>query len=60
MQALEALEEANVPDEPDSDSVEKQDEQMSIFQTLDRLEEAVDALLNTKSLASSNTLEQNL
>jgi uncharacterized Zn-finger protein len=33
---------------------------MGIFQTLDRLEEAVDALLKTKSAASSSTLQQNL
>ena len=50
------VQEANAPDEPDSDSVEKHDEQMGIFQTLDRLEEAVDALLKTKSAASSSTL----
>ncbi len=31
---------------------------MGIFQTLDRLEEAVDALLNTESAASSSTLQQ--
>jgi hypothetical protein len=55
-----SVEEANAPDEPDSDCVEKQEEQMGIFQTLDRLEEAVDALLNAKSSASSSTLRQNL
>ena len=33
---------------------------MGIFQTLDRLEEAVDAILKTKSAASSSTLQQNL
>ncbi len=52
-----SVEEAISPDEPNSDCVEKQEEQMGIFQTLDRLEEAVDALLNKKSSASSNTLE---
>ncbi len=55
-----SVEEANDPDVPDSNCVEKQEEQMGIFQTLDRLEEAVDALLNTKSAASSSTLQQNL
>jgi hypothetical protein len=54
------VEEANAPDEPDSGSVKNQEEQMGIFQTLDRLEEAVDALLNAKSAASSSTLQQNL
>jgi uncharacterized Zn-finger protein len=33
---------------------------MGIFQILDRLEEAVEALLKTKSAASSSTLQQNL
>ena len=55
-----SVEEAISPDEPNSDCVEKQEEQMGIFQTLDRLEEAVDALLNTKSSASSNTLQHYL
>jgi hypothetical protein len=32
-----SVEEANAPDEPDSDSVEKHDEQMGIFKILDRL-----------------------
>ena len=50
-----SVEEANSPDEPDSGCVEKQEEQMGIFQTLDRLEEAVDALLNIRSAASSST-----
>jgi hypothetical protein len=53
-----SVEEAISPDEPDSGCVEKQEEQMGIFQTLDRLEEAVDALLNTKSSASSSTLHE--
>ena len=53
-----SVEEANAPDEPDSGCVENQEEQMGIFQTLDRLEETVDALLNTKSAASSSTLQQ--
>ena len=55
-----SVEEAISPDKPDSDCVEKQEEQMGIFQTLDRLEEAVDALLNTKSSASSSTFQQNM
>ncbi len=52
--------ETNPPDEPDSGCVEKQEEHMGVFQTLDRLEEAVDALLKTKSAASSSTLQQNV
>ncbi len=55
-----SVEEAISPDEPDSGCVEKQEEQMGIFQTLDRLEEAVDALLNAESSASSSTLHQHL
>jgi hypothetical protein len=54
------VEEANAPDEPDPDCLEKQEEQMGIFQTLDRLEEAVDALLNPKSSASSSSLQKGL
>jgi hypothetical protein len=54
-----SVEEEIALDEPDSGCVEKQEEQMRIFQTLDRLEEAVDALLNAKSSASSSTLQQN-
>jgi len=52
-----SMKEANAPDEPDSGCVEKQEEQMGIFQTVDRLEEAVDALPNTVSAASPSTLE---
>ena len=55
-----SVEEANAPDVPDSNCVENQEEQMGILQTLDRLEEAVDAILKTKSAASSSTLQQNL
>jgi uncharacterized Zn-finger protein len=56
-----SVEEANAADEPNTGYLEKQDEQIGIFQTLDRLEEAVDALLNTESAAaSSSTLQQNL
>ncbi len=54
------LPEENASDGPDSDCIEKQEEQMGIFQILDRLEEAVDALLNTESAASTSTLQQNL
>ena len=35
-----SVQEANAPDEPDSDSVEKQEEPMGILQTLERLEDA--------------------
>ncbi len=55
-----SVEEANAPDEPDSGCGEKEEEQMGIFQTLDRLEEAVDALLNAKSSASSSTSQHHL
>ncbi len=48
-----SVEEVNAPHEPDSDCVEKQEKQMGILQTLDRLKKAVDALLNTKSAANS-------
>ena len=37
------VEDASAPDELNTDCLEKQKEQMGIFQTLDRLEEAVDA-----------------
>ncbi len=52
-----SVEEANAPDKPDSGCVEKQEEQMGILQTLDRLE-VVDAILKTKSAASSSTLNK--
>ncbi|MFN9941415.1 MAG: hypothetical protein ACK56I_18240, partial [bacterium] len=54
------IEEANAPDEADSDSVEKHDEQMGIFQTLEKLEEALDAILNAKPAAISSTFQQNM
>ncbi len=38
-----SVEDASAPDELNTDCLEKQKEQMGIFQTLDRLEEAVDA-----------------
>ncbi len=60
IQPLLSVEEPNASQESDTDCVEKQEEQMGIFQTLDRLEEAVDALLNAKSSASSNTLQHHL
>ncbi len=45
---LHSVAEANASDE--SDGIAKQkDEQIGIFQILDKLEEAVDALLNTSS-----------
>ncbi len=53
---LHSLAEANASDE--SDGVAKQeDEQIRIFQILDKLEEAVDALLNTSSSLSIPQLE---
>ena len=52
-----SVEEAISPDEPDSGSFEKQEEQMGIFQTLDRLEKVVDALLNTKFLHLATKFE---
>ncbi len=56
-----SVDEANAPDEPDYDYVDKkQEEQIGIFETLDRLEEAVDALLNTKSASSSSSLHERL
>jgi uncharacterized Zn-finger protein len=55
-----SVEVANAPDEPDSDCVEKQKEQMGMFQTLERLEKSVNALLITKSSGSSSSLQQHL
>ena len=53
---LHSVAEANASDE--SDGVAKQeDEQIGIFQILDKLEEAVDALLNTRSSLSHPQLE---
>jgi len=53
---LHSVAEANASDE--SDAVAKQeDEQIGIFQILDKLEEAVDALLNTSSSLSLPQLE---
>ena len=53
---LHSVVEANTSDE--SDAVAKQeDEQIGIFQVLDKLEEAVDALLNTSSSLSLPQLE---
>jgi uncharacterized Zn-finger protein len=54
------MEVANAPDEPDSNCVEKQDQQTGIFHTLDKLEVAFAAFFNTKSAVSTNTLQQNL
>ncbi len=53
---LHSMAEANASDE--SDGVAKQeDEQMGVFQILDKLEEAVDALLNSSSNLSHPQLE---
>ena len=53
---LHSVAEANASDE--SDGVAKQeDEQIGIFQILDKLEEAVDALLNTSSSLSLPQME---
>jgi hypothetical protein len=53
---LHSVAEANASDE--SDGVAKQeDEQIGIFQILDKLEEAVDALLNTSSSLTLPQLE---
>ncbi len=53
---LHSVAEANASDE--SDGVAKlEDEQIGIFQILDKLEEAVDALLNTSSSLSHPQLE---
>jgi hypothetical protein len=53
---LHSVAEANASDE--SDAVAKQeDEQIGIFQILDKLEEAMDALLNTSSSLSHPQLE---
>jgi hypothetical protein len=53
---LHSATEANALDK--SDGVAKQeDEQIGIFQILDKLEEAVDALLNTRSSLSHPQLE---
>ena len=50
---LHSVEEANASDE--SDGVAKQeDEQIGIFQILDKLEEAVDALLKRNLIAAPN------
>ncbi len=54
---LHSVAEANVSDE--SDGVAKQeDEQIGIFQILDKLEEAVDALLNTSSSLSTQPVHK--
>jgi transcription elongation factor Elf1 len=53
-----SVEEAKAPDNPNTDCLQKKKEQMGIFQTLDRLEEVVDVLLNTQSSVSSSTLQK--
>ncbi len=56
---LNSVEEANTSGE--SDGVAKcKDEQIGIFQILDKLEEAVDALLNTSTSRSHPQLEVNI
>jgi hypothetical protein len=56
---LHSVPEANASDE--SEGVAKQeDEQIGIFQILDKLEEAVDALLNTSSSLSLSLLVKSL
>ena len=58
IQPLLSVEEPNAPQESDTDCVEKQEEQMGIFQVIDKLEEVVDALLNTKSPTKTRTGEK--
>ena len=58
IQPLLSVEEPNAPQESDTDCVEKQEEQMGIFQVIDKLEEVVDALLNTKSPTRTRTGEK--
>ena len=53
---LHSVAEANASDESDG-VAEQEDEQIGIFQILDKLEEAVDALLNTNSSLSLPQLE---
>jgi uncharacterized Zn-finger protein len=58
IQPLLSVEEPNAPQESDTDCGEKQEEQMGIFQVIDKLEEVVDALLNTKSPTRTRTGEK--
>ncbi len=58
IQHLLSVEEPNAPQESDTDCVEKREEQMGIFQVIDKLEEVVDALLNTKSPTKTRTGEK--
>jgi len=53
---LHSVAEANASDESDG-VAKKEDEQIGIFQILDKLEEAVDALLNTSLSLSHPQLE---
>jgi uncharacterized Zn-finger protein len=55
IQPLLSVEEPNAPQKSDTDCGEKQEEQMGIFQVIDKLEEVVDALLNTKSSTRTRT-----
>ncbi len=56
---LNSVEEANTSGESDG-VAKREDEQIGIFQILDKLEEAVDALLNTSSSRSHPQLEVNI
>jgi hypothetical protein len=53
---LHSVAEANASDESDGEA-KQEDEQIGIFQILDKLEEAVDALLNTSSSLSHPQLD---
>ncbi len=55
IQPLLSVEEPNAPQESDTVCVEKREEQMGIFQVINKLEEVVDALLNTKSPTRTRT-----
>jgi hypothetical protein len=58
IQPLLSVEEPNAPQESDTGCVEKREEQMGIFQVIDKLEEVVDALLNTKASTRIHTGEK--
>ncbi len=53
-----SVEEPNAPQESDTTCVEKQEEQMGIFPVINKLEELVDAPLNTKSPTRTHTGEK--
>jgi uncharacterized Zn-finger protein len=58
IQPLLSVVEPSAPQESDTDCVEKQEEQMGIFQIIDKLEEVVDALLNMKASTRTHTGEK--